>query len=231
LVLSFCGVGLDRNLPVPLPEAADILGQDGENHVLFIADASRSWMNAPGLIEALKSAVAGLVDKIKPTRIVAFGNSMGGSAAMIYAAEAPVDAVLAIVPQYSVHPDEVPNENRWTHFRDHILDWRYRTVPKLAGKDVQVLMLNGGSDPRDVMHARKFAKKDKLEHYVVPQYAHALALCLKNTGYLAPLTRHVINGDLAQARQVIQAAGGIPFDEFWQQRSDARKERRSHAAV
>ena len=71
LVISFSGVG-NRIDPVPTPEAIRLMGVDGENHVLFVSDASRSWMNAPGLMQTLKDAVAKLAAQINPQRVVFF---------------------------------------------------------------------------------------------------------------------------------------------------------------
>lgn len=228
LVLCFTGVG-NRIDPVPAPEAIRLTGWDGENHVLFISDASRSWMNAPGLIDALQTAVARLVEEIRPDRIVAFGNSMGGSAALIYASVARVDSVLAIVPQYSVRRDLVPEERRWMHFREHIAEWPFPAVPDLTGRSCQAMILHGG-EPREIIHARRFKTGPGTDHYVVPQYGHALAQCLKAKRHLRPLMTHVFNGEMAEARAVVEAAGGLRFAEYWQQRRIARKERREHAA-
>lgn len=229
LVLAFTGVG-DRTEAVPSPEAIRLTGWDGENHVLFIGDASRSWMNAAGLVEALLAAVSGLVDRIKPTRIVAFGNSMGGSAALIFASLFKVDAVLAIVPQFSVKADLVPEERRWNHFRQHILDWRFPNVPDLSGHGGDVMILHGG-EPRELVHASRFRVGPGVDHYVVQQFGHALALCLKQKRHLRPLMTHVLDGNMAEARAEVEAAGGLRFAEFRKQRKIARRERRKNAAA
>ena len=228
LVLAFTGVG-NRIDPVPTPEAIRLTGWDGENHVLFISDASRSWMNAPGLVERLQTAVDRLVQAIQPDRIVAFGNSMGGSAAMIYASVARVDSLLAIVPQYSVRSDLVPEERRWTHFRQHIVEWRFPAVPDLTGRDCQAMVLHGG-EQHEIIHARRFKIGPGVDHYIVPRYGHALAKGLKSTRHLRPLMTHVFNGEMDKARAVVDSAGGLLAAEYWHQQRIARRERRNHAA-
>jgi hypothetical protein len=228
LVIAFSGVGY-RDRPVPMPEATILTSWDGINHVLFVRDASRSWMNAPGMAARLTAAVASLVEKIKPTRIVAFGNSMGGTAALIFATLFRLDAVLAIVPQYSVKPDIVPKERRWRHFSREILEWTFPTVPDLAGTQ-NVLILHGG-DGAEMIHARKFAVPPNVDHYVLPQYGHMLAKILKNKQILRPLMEQVLTGNMAQARAVVEAAGGLRFADHWQQRKNAKKERLRHATA
>lgn len=229
LILAFSGVG-DRTEAIPTPEAPRLTGWDGENHVLFISDASRSWMNGIGLAQALVAAVQGLVDQIKPARIIAFGNSMGGSMALIFASLFKLDAVLAIVPQYSVKDDIVPEERRWQHFRQHITQWPFPAVPSLAGNPAQVMILHGG-EPREMPHARRFHAPEGVDHYIVPQYGHVLAACLKRDGVLRPLLEGMITGDIAAARAAVQSAGGIPFADHWQNLHNARIERRQNAAI
>lgn len=228
LVLAFTGVG-NRIDPIPAPEAARLTGWDGENHVLFIADAARSWMNADGLVPALLAAVTQLVAQIKPARIVAFGNSMGGSMALIFARLFPVDAVLSIVPQYSVKAEIVPEERRWFHFRAHITDWKYPTVPDMTGLK-NIMILHGG-EAREIHHARRFGAASSVDHLIVPQYGYALAACLKRDGHLRPLLKYIILGDVPAARMVMKDAGAITFAQYWQQRKDAKRERRNNVAI
>ncbi|MBL9048921.1 MAG: hypothetical protein JNK19_02285 [Tabrizicola sp.] len=229
LVLAFSGVG-DRHNPVPMPEGTVLTGWDGVNHVLFIRDASRSWMNAPGMIEALQAAVARAVEAIMPSRIVAFGNSMGGTAALIYASLSRLDAVLAIVPQYSVKSDLVPEERRWKHFSRNIAEWRFPAVPTLEGVSGDVMILHGG-DAFEMIHARRFRTGPKVDHYVLPQYGHSLASELKNKQVLRPLMTQVLEGNMPEARAVVEAAGGLRFAEYWQQRKIAKRERQRNAAA
>jgi len=229
LILAFSGVG-DRSEAIPTPEAPRLTGWDGENHVLFISDASRSWMNADGLAQTLVAAVQALVDRLKPARIIAFGNSMGGSMALIFATLFKVDAVLAIVPQYSVQEDIVPEERRWGHFRENIQNWPFPAVPSLAGNPAQMMILHGG-EAREMHHARRFNAPASVDHLVVPQYGHALAACLKRDGMLRPLLTAVITGDMPAARTALHGTGAIPFAEHWQNLKAARKERRQNATV
>lgn len=224
LVLAFTGVG-GRTETVPTPEAIRLTGWDGENHVLFIGDASRSWMNAPGFVEKLSAAVDELVEKIRPTRIVAFGNSMGGSSAMIWASLHKVDAVLAIVPQHTVNPELLPEERRWRHFRQNIATWRYPAVPDISGRGIEVMILHGG-DSGEFRHARRFVRGRGVDHYILPGYGHSVARSMKSTGHLAPLMTNFLAGNMQEARRVVESAGGVTFAAYRQELRAARKARR-----
>jgi pimeloyl-ACP methyl ester carboxylesterase len=228
LVIAFSGVG-DRDKPVPMPEATVLTSWDGVNHVLFVRDASRSWMNAPGLMDRLKAEVAGLVDRLRPSRIVAFGNSMGGTAALLFATQFRVDAVLAIVPQYSMKPDIVPQERRWRHFARAITDWPYPAVPDLTGLS-DTMILHGG-DAWEMIHARRFDAGPNVDHYVFPNYGHTLAKILKNKQILRPLMTQVLNGNMSEARSVVEAAGALRFAAHRKNLRHARRERKNVAAV
>ena len=220
LVISFSGVGQDDD-SVPEVEAARLSGWQGENHVLFVSDASRSWMNHPGILEKTIAAVEKLTTEIQPARVVGIGNSMGGSAAMIYAAHARLDAVLAIAPQYSVKPDVMPGEQRWIRFAERLIQWPHPVVPDLSGRDTQVILLHGSVSP-EMRHAKRFAQAANVHHYIFKDFAHGMAFRLKRKGQLEPITAPLIAGDIPTACRAAEAAGGVLFNEFKRLRKAAK---------
>lgn len=225
LVLSFAGVGLDEDA-IPGDEAARLAGADGENHVMFVSDGSRSWMNGPGIMEGIKAAFAQLVARLHPRRVVAMGNSMGGTAALIFAAEVGVNAVLSLVPQFSVHPKIVPWETRWQPYRNRIADWPYPAAPDLSGRDMQVLILHG-TDKDEMRHAKRFAQSPDIDHYVVPKTTHGMSLKLKRQGLLQPIVSAFISGDVVATRAALAAAGGMPLPQYQSLRRGQRAEKRA----
>lgn len=220
LVISFSGIGQTED-EVPAVEVARLAGWQGENHALFVSDASRSWMNYPGLVENLVRSVEKLVAEIKPSRIVALGNSMGGTAALIFASLFKVDAVLAIVPQFSVNPAIMPRETRWAEYASRITDWRFPQVPDLAGMTTDVMILYG-SVTREMMHAKRFSRGPNIRTYIYKDFAHGMAQRLKRKNQLEPITAPLIAGDLAEACRAAEAAGGVLFNEFKQLRKAAK---------
>lgn len=229
LVLSFSGVGLVED-EMPVDEAARLAGGDGENHVMFIADGSRSWMNGPGLMEGVKIAFARLMAKIKPRRVVAMGNSMGGTAALISAGEVAVNAVLALVPQFSVNPAVVPWETRWQNYTSRIANWRYPSAPNFSGRGQQVLILHG-SDKDEMRHAKCFVQRADIDHYIVPKTTHGMSLKLKRQGLLQPIIAAFIAGDMPATRTAIAAAGGVPFKDFKSYRRAAKVAKLNEAMI
>ncbi|EBA04574.1 hypothetical protein RB2150_10831 [Rhodobacteraceae bacterium HTCC2150] len=84
LVVSLAGVGSKRAEQPPC-EFFKVASQEGAHHVLFVSDASRSWLNGPGLAAAIVTAIENAADMINATRVIALGNSMGGTMALLLA--------------------------------------------------------------------------------------------------------------------------------------------------
>lgn len=212
LVVSIAGVGRNRK-QVPPPEFARIAHWNGENHVLYVSDESRSWLNGPGLAEFLVDAVKGVAEQIGAEQICVVGNSMGGTMAMILASLMPIDHVVAIAPQFSVHPELIPEEDRWSYFRDRIRDWPYAQVPDLRHTDSEVTLLHGGS-PDELRHALRFPADAGYWHYIFPQMGHVLARGLHDAEHLAPIVTLSLLGRNLQARRIVRAAGGMSREKF-----------------
>lgn len=229
LVISFSGVG-EPDEDVPRLEAAKLAGWQGENHVLFISDASRSWMNGEWIMEQIDATVRKLSAEIKPSRVVAFGNSMGGTAAMIFADAYPVDAVLAIAPQFSIQPDLMPDEKRWTHYADQITNWRFPSAPNLVGNRAEVVILHG-SIGREMSHASKFAQGANIHHYIYAGYAHGMAAKLKRKRQLEPIIASLVLGDIAASCRAAEAAGGVTYKEFRRLHKEQKQLRKAAEAL
>ena len=211
LVLSFAGVGLDSEA-VPRGEFPRLASCGGENHVLLISDGSRSWMNGAGLVEAVDDVVQRLRAEIQPERVIALGNSMGGSSALIYASHARVDGVLALVPQYSVNRRVMRGGNRWRRYTDRIAAWRFPMVPDLSGKGMDIVILHGGNK-FEMLHATRFAQHEDILHRVFPKDGHQLARRLKDANLLDPLVDSFAKGDMAMTTTLLDHAGAIPVAE------------------
>jgi acetyl esterase/lipase len=228
LVISFSGVGLNEQAQAPQVESARMATFDGQNHAVFVADSSRSWMNGPQLAEAIVAAVGEVVATVKPRRIVAIGDSMGRTAALIYATLAKVDAVLAISPQYSVHPDVMPEETRWDRFTRNIQAWLFPAVPALPAQGTQFMILHGAKKI-ERRHADRFRPARNLDHFLFPDMGHRLALLLKQAQALDPIVRAFISGDYVSARAAAARAGGLTKSAFRTIRKAAKAAKQSEA--
>lgn len=216
LVVSFAGVGTRRD-EVPPTEFARAAHWNGENNVIFVSDVSRCWMNNSSMMEFLVEAVEGIAEQIGAEDISAIGNSMGGTAAMVLASRIELDTVVAITPQYSVHPDEVPEETRWMFFRNQITEWPYRVVPDLRERGCQVTILHGGTMD-ELVHADRFPMDAGYRHFIFPEHGHTVARGLHSAEHLAPIVTLGILGRDLRVRRAVRAAGGMSRLRFEQVR-------------
>lgn len=229
LVVSLAGVGTQRSVQPPA-EFFRMSSQSGRNHVLFVSDASRSWLNGPGLADRIVAAIEAAVVDHGIRRIVALGNSMGGTMALLLASLTRIDAAIAVVPQVSVHPDRVPEERRWMFFRKKIAEWPFVAVEKLATENTEMTILHGGSDD-EIVHLDRFPRDAKARHFVFPSLDHNLAKSLRKSGMLEKIIGRAIEGKPWQLRRSIEKAGGITREAFDAQRNDFSTREMTHDQV
>jgi pimeloyl-ACP methyl ester carboxylesterase len=207
LIVSLSGVGTQRHKEPPA-EFFNLAGRNGENHVLFVSDESRSWLNAPGMAEQIVETITATVARIGASEVIAVGNSMGGTMAIHLAGMYPFKTVIAVAPQYSVDPAVVPDEPRWMYFRKRIADFRFRSIDAFPAPDTHFCILHGGTDD-ELRHARRFPTAEHVHHYVVPQYGHEIARALNDLHILGQIMTETILGHYRKVHRTVRAAGGM----------------------
>ncbi|QIO06987.1 hypothetical protein [Acinetobacter shaoyimingii] len=85
-----------------------------EYSVIGIMPKQKSWFPAVSMLGVL-AAIQPILAEFK--RVVGYGGSMGGYAAIKYAKPFKMNRVVAMVPQYSINPEEV-EDRRYTDFYD-----------------------------------------------------------------------------------------------------------------
>jgi hypothetical protein len=156
---------------------------------IFVTDLKRSWFNdfPP---EAITAPIASLV---AGKRIVTIGNSLGGFGAIWISRYLPVDMAIAFCPQYSVHPEEMPDEPRWMEFREQIEEWRVRSLDGAFNDTTRYFTLNG--DGQDEMHWRRLPDLPNCEHILIKGAGHETALYLKGREVLSMVIEATVSGD------------------------------------
>lgn len=136
-------------------------------------------------------------------RVVTYGSSMGGYAALRFATAAGAQAALAISPQYSIDPRVAPFETRWPAEAARLA---FGTHPAPAGEGVVVY---DPVDRRDRRHAELYAAANpRLILLTVPYAGHPATALLAETGQLQAMIRHVAEGrfDAARSRAALRVA-------------------------
>lgn len=155
---------------------------------IFVTDLQRSWFNGfPP--EAITGPIAPL---IAGKRVVTIGNSLGGFGAIWITRYLPVDVAMAFCPQYSVHPEEVPDEPRWMEFREQIDQWRVRSLEGAFNETTRYYTFNG--DGPDELHWRRLPDLPNCEHILIKGAGHETALYLKGREVLAMVIEAAASG-------------------------------------
>jgi len=212
LVVSFSGVGKDRKVAPP-PEFAGMASRNGENHVLFVIDESRSWLNAPGMAEQLVTTIEDIRDKTGATRLVGLGNSMGATMLLLLSRMMDFDTILAFTPQYSVDPFVVPEETRWRPLRKNIGNFRFPAVDFLRPERTIYFILHGDKAD-ELIHALRFPRQHRVTHMILPGYGHRLAAQLKTMNALSGIVNLAITGRHFRLRKKLNRLGAIPRHIF-----------------
>lgn len=212
LVVSFAGVGTKPSLSPP-PEFYKIASDGGLNHVLFVSDLSRSWMNAPHMRVRIQKTVELISEMIGAERVVAIGNSMGASMALWMADHVHFDTVTAFVPQVSVHPEIVPEEHRWMRFRKRIETYRFKQIERLNAPETQYFVFHGDTEDERV-HAQRFPAISNGRHYILPKHDHNLARALRGSGDLPSLMFHAMAGHQRRVHLRMTALGAQQIADY-----------------
>lgn len=212
LIVSFSGVGTQRNVEPP-PEFPGIASADRQNHVLFVSDKSRSWLNGAGMADQILCCIKATAEHVHADRVIAIGNSMGGTMALHLSKLFDFERVIAFTPQYSVLEKEVPEEDRWFFFRKQIRSYPFPRVENLRPETTKYYIFHG-DEHRELAHALRFPKAPGISHYIMPKTDHRVAAHLRERGALRPLVQNLINGKPRQFRKQLSDLGGIPIMQF-----------------
>ncbi|MDP4990308.1 MAG: hypothetical protein NWQ37_03730 [Marivita lacus] len=212
LVVSLSGVGTQRNVEPP-PEFPGIASSGGQNHVLFVSDKSRSWLNGDGMADRILRCIKATAEHVGAERVIALGNSMGGTMALHLSRFFDFERVIAFAPQYSVLADEVPEEDRWFYFRKQIKRYPFPRVEALR-PDATKYYIFHGDEHRELAHALRFPKAPGISHYIMPETDHRVAASLHERGVLAPLVKNLIAGQSRRFRRNVADLNGIPVLHF-----------------
>lgn len=191
-VVSFTGIGHGLQ-GIQTEEFRRSLDEAVPASATYVIDKQRSWFNATR--DAVVATVAPIA--ARHPRTVTLGNSMGGFGALYFASALPgTTRAIAFAPQFAVAPRLMPpEEDRWRAHRAAIGEHVVGHAFEHASPDIDYFAFFGGSEPRDVKHARRMARFATARTHIilVEESLHAVAADLKRTGCLSPLIARMLS--------------------------------------
>jgi len=171
---------------------------------IFLRDFYQSWYQCglPG-IAANVFEIGDFLNKkiltIKPKKIFFVGNSMGGYAAMLFAAMLSRGKALAFSPQTFISPSKrgLYNDNRWelqinrtygaTSYQKHIYDLKDYLQKNNNGYTIKIFVSR--QDNLDYIHAKNIAEFRNVTIHEFGVGGHSLVKYLRDTGRLVNILR------------------------------------------
>lgn len=157
---------------------------------IHVMGRGEDWYQYPEMSEAM-ATVRGVT--AGAGRVMTYGSSMGGYAAIRFANAVGADAVLAISPQYSLDPLKVPFEARWRQEAERI-DWRPEIDGAINCSCVPIVVFDPlGADGR---HVDMIAAETAIQRFPLRYSGHPSATYLSELDLLGPLALQALSGDL-----------------------------------
>lgn len=171
---------------------------------VHIMGRREDWYQYPDMMEAIAAVRSHLAET---DRVITYGSSMGGYAALRFADLLGADATLALSPQYSINPKKAPFETRWLQDASRI-NWLPESEPPLPQAARAVVVYDPATI--DKLHTELIAAESKIETIPIWYSGHPAGLVVADAHLLAPLLFDVLNGveNLSHYQSAVRAARG-----------------------
>jgi hypothetical protein len=153
---------------------------------VHVLSRENRWYQHPELTDALAAVAAATAGYAK---VIAYGSSMGGFAALHHGGACGATIGIALSPQYSVDPRIVPFDRRWAGDVEQIAFQDLEAAPPATQ-----YVIYDPRDPYDRPHFELFAARSATLGIPVPHGGHPVASYLVEAGLLGPMLEAVEAG-------------------------------------
>jgi len=150
-------------------------------NIFFIRDITRSWFNNVD-IKLIKK----LLNKKRIN--FAIGYSMGGFNAIIFSTLFKVRKVIALSPQFSIHP-KISKDKSFLNYASRIKEWKY---PQLKFSENTDYLLIFGDSYLEKYHASLMPKKKNIKIILIKNCDHQSITKIKRSGKMYKLINKFI---------------------------------------
>lgn len=174
-----------------------------EENKIFLRDFSQAWYQngLPGVggdLYAVRDFIEGKIAELGPEEVFFVGNSMGGYAAILFAALVGKGTAIAFAPQTFISPVKRSRhrDRRWpkqiagmylrTAFKAHVWDLKacLKPLPNETGRKTRIEIFVSEDDPLDYLHALRLQGLEGVRIHECPVGGHKLVKQLRDEGRL-----------------------------------------------
>ena len=138
---------------------------------IFVIDKKSSYGNKISL-EEIAAAIAPIL--IRADRVHAVGYCMGGFLAILMSKIINIESVVAITPQWSIHPEYLPDNSYLREFTNRITKWKYPTLHGSFRDHTKYYIFNS-DDPDDQEQIKHFPQQKNIHIFEFgPAFGHDL---------------------------------------------------------
>lgn len=189
LIITFTGRA--ANPPVEKGFGEVYLEKKGVSAIHFISKANHWWQTPEPLEAIAKLRTAGLIPSDR--RLILYGSSMGGYAALIYSRLLKPDQIIIFSPQYSIDAAKVPFEPRWRNYAAQ-LSFDHDDMPAGLDADVPVKVIFDPFFRPDARHVDLIETLRPVERVSIPFAGHNTARVLGELNMITETTDSLILG-------------------------------------
>lgn len=212
LVISLAGVGTQPDVMPPY-EFIGTASEGGQNHVLLVSERARTWFNDTRLEAAILQEINAIKARHDIQEVVTIGNSMGAFMGIVLAQLIKVDRVIAFSPQYSMHPELVPDETRWRKWRNRIAEFRHPHAGDMNSAETSFFLFHGDAE-EEIRQWRHFPVDRRLHHFIFRGQNHNLVQSLRKGAILKPVVALAMKGQPRKLRLLLEDHFNVIRREF-----------------
>lgn len=193
LWITFDHAGLPKH-PANRRQGWGVPALTGAGHSVLAVKAWRTdWFLGPDMAAFFREPIFAAVRAGK-TRVVLYGLSMGGFAAMAYSTLIPGSTVVAISPQTTLHPQRVPWERRFDYALGEDWDGPFGDIATLRPAHSQAFVLYSPGNRYDGQHVERIPGFQPLTRLPLPGNAHVPGGMMQESGILKRIVHAVSSG-------------------------------------
>lgn len=205
LCIALTSYGNDGRPPGPEDMEWSYTLRDLACHKLHLLDVFQHWYHGPILgfsadLSLTVERVRGIIDRLRPSRVVTLGTSMGGYGALLLGSLLKVDVACTMAPQVDVSAGWLAEigDRRWIKYVEiNAIGYPDLDITKLyeVRRPRRTMIYYDAADPLDTVHAERLRKAPGVELMPRSGTGHLLAYDMVMSGEATGIMRQILMSD------------------------------------